>query len=118
MTRSLHRWCWAGIVLTCPAIFQTLAAVSPAGAKPVVRSQTASTSAQSLSQVPPELPRLPNQPIPETPLPDQPLPTLPPPEELLPSVEPQLPEPPFNETEGTFFVSTIEITGSTVFSQA
>ncbi|MGB7315835.1 MAG: ShlB/FhaC/HecB family hemolysin secretion/activation protein [Nodosilinea sp.] len=114
----MHRWCWAGIVLTCPAIFQTLAAVSPAGAKPVVRSQTASTSAQSLSQVPPELPRLPNQPIPETPLPDQPLPTLPPPEELLPSVEPQLPEPPFNETEGTFFVSTIEITGSTVFSQA
>ena len=99
-------------------MFQTLAAVSPAGAKTVVRSPTASTSAQSLSQVPPGLPRLPNQPIPETPLPDQPLPTLPTPEELLPSVEPQFPDPPFDETEGTFFVSTIEITGSTIFSQA
>jgi hemolysin activation/secretion protein len=99
-------------------MFQTLAAVSPAGAETVVRSRTASTSAQSLSQVPPGLPRLPNQPIPETPLPDQPLPILPTPEELLPSIEPQLPEPRIDDTDGTFFVSAIEITGSTVFSQA
>ncbi|MBD2110061.1 ShlB/FhaC/HecB family hemolysin secretion/activation protein [Nodosilinea sp. FACHB-13] len=75
-------------------------------------------SAQSLSQVPPGLPRLPNQPIPETPLPDQPLPILPPPEELLPLVEPQIPESRFDETEDSFFVRTIEITGSTVFSEA
>lgn len=84
----------------------------------VVRSRTASPSAQLLAQVPPGLPRLPDQPIPETPLPDQPLPILPPPEELLPSVEPQLPEPPFDETDGNFFLSAIEITGSTVFSEA
>ncbi len=99
-------------------MFQTLAVVSPAGAETVARSRTTSPSAQTLSQVPPGLPRLPNQPIPETPLPDQPLPTLPTPEELLPSVEPQILAPPFDEIEGTFFVSTIEITGSTVFAQA
>lgn len=71
-----------------------------------------------LSQGGPALPRLPNQPIPEPPLPDQLLPTLPPPEELLPSAEPAPPEAPLDGTDATFFVSTIEITGSTVFSQA
>jgi len=73
---------------------------------------------QMLSQAGPALPRLPSQPIPEPPLPDQPLPPLPPPEELLPPAEPALPEAPLEGTEATFFVSTIEITGSTVFSQA
>ncbi|MBE9108666.1 ShlB/FhaC/HecB family hemolysin secretion/activation protein [Nodosilinea sp. LEGE 07298] len=73
---------------------------------------------QLLSQANPELPRLPNQPIPETPLPDQPLPPLPPLEELLPSVEPQPPESPLEGTDTTFFVGNIDITGSTVFSQA
>lgn len=93
-------------------------AVPLARAETVFRSPTADPASQSLSQVPPQLPRLPNQPIPDTPLPDQPLPTLPPPEELLPSVEPQLPQPRFDETEASFFVRTIEITGSTVFSEA
>lgn len=83
-----------------------------------MRSQTAYPASQPLSQVPPELPRLPNQPIPDLPLPDQPLPTLPTPEELLPSVEPQRPEPRIDETEASFFVRTIEITGSTIFSEA
>jgi hemolysin activation/secretion protein len=99
-------------------MFQVLAAVSPARAKAVVHSQRAYPASQPLSQVPPELPRWPNQPIPTPPLPDQPLPTLPTPEELLPSVEPQRPEPRIDEPEASFFVRTIEITGSTVFSEA
>ncbi|WP_052049857.1 ShlB/FhaC/HecB family hemolysin secretion/activation protein [Leptolyngbya sp. KIOST-1] len=64
---------------------------------------------------------MPRQPIPEPPLPDQPLPPLPPPEELLPPADPALPEAPLDGTDGTeatFFVSTVEITGSTVFSPA
>ncbi|MGB3519181.1 MAG: ShlB/FhaC/HecB family hemolysin secretion/activation protein, partial [Elainellaceae cyanobacterium] len=71
-----------------------------------------------LAQARPEQPRLPDRQIPEAPLPDQLLPTLPPPEELLPSVEPLPPENPSTGTDATFLVRDIQITGSTVFSQA
>lgn len=82
------------------------------------QSRSPHPAPQRLSQASPALPRLPSQPIPEPSLPDQLLPTLPPPEELLPSAEPAPPEAPLDGTDATFFVSTIEITGSTVFSQA
>ncbi|MEO0541321.1 MAG: ShlB/FhaC/HecB family hemolysin secretion/activation protein, partial [Cyanobacteria bacterium P01_A01_bin.105] len=56
--------------------------------------------------------------IPDPPLPSAPLPTLPDPDELLPSGAPELPDRDRTPSDATFFVSDIDIQGSTVFTDA
>ena len=86
-----------------------------------------------LAQPSPNLPRLPSgeaaplprgderildEATPDAPLPDETLPTLPDPNELLAPVTPSGPGGGLNEADATFFVSDIDIQGSTVFSEA
>lgn len=66
---------------------------------------------------------LPNRPFPdqqppEMPLPDQPLPPLPSPDELLSPDQPLSPDGSLEAPDDTFLVQAIQVTGSTVFSQA
>lgn len=117
---------WAGLWLAYPAIVPALlplpgaqaSANLPAAPPRPHPSAIAHGPPQYLAQTLPAPPRLPDQQIPASPLPDQLLPPLPSLDDLLPPIQPPAPASRPEGVTATFFVETIQIVGSTVFSQA